>query len=66
MCDSARQLFYQIRTSNIEKYSLTNINDCIQVFRAIFKKNFNSSIIKIIEDKNEYMDFIIDEENFLK
>ncbi|CAF3403154.1 unnamed protein product [Rotaria sp. Silwood1] len=71
MCDSAKHLLtkivYQIRTSNYEKYSTENQYDCIQVFRAILKKIFNYSslsMIKIIEDKDTYMDFKIDEKDF--
>ncbi|CAF4724692.1 unnamed protein product, partial [Rotaria sp. Silwood2] len=71
MCDAAKHLltkiFYQIRTSNYEKYSIENQYDCIQVFRAILKKIFNYSslsMIKTIEDKYTYMDFKIDEKNF--
>ncbi|CAF0890575.1 unnamed protein product [Rotaria sordida] len=71
MYDSTKTLltkiFYEIRTSNHEKYSIENQYDCIQVFRAIFKKIFNYSslsMIKTIEDKQTYMDFKIDEKDF--
>ena len=44
--------------------SCTNIRDCIEAFRIILKQIFNNSMIEIIEDRNKYVDFKINEKNF--